>query len=153
MNTQLNNILDRYPNIDFNSDQFELVNLLKEVMNTFGYISKEMQKDISIKINLPLSVIFSVIKRSPHLKEVPTTHKITICTGERCMKKHSYKLLDLCNKKLNFTNNISYDGKWELTTQNCLKNCISSPNIIIDGILYKNVSVETLTKLIDDLSS
>lgn len=146
----ISQILMNYVNIDFNEYQEELVRLLKEVQQSLGFISAEAQEIIATKTNVHKGVISAIIKRYPTLKQENTIHQITICTGERCMRKHSYKLLDQCKKKLQLDkDNISKDRKWKLITQNCLKKCTTSPNILIDGVHYKNVSIEQLNELLD----
>ena len=48
-------------------------------------------------------------------------------------------------------NGISADGIYELRTQNCLKQCRTSPNLLIDGKLYSGDQIRNIKKLLNEL--
>ena len=83
--------------------------------------------------------------------EIPEL-EIIACTGERCGKKNGIAVLEQLRRELKpDKNGISADGRYELRTQNCLKQCRTSPNLLIDGKLYSGERLKNIKKLLNEL--
>ena len=92
------------------------------------------------------------MKRIPDLKEANYSHELVLCTGERCQNKNSMVLLETVKKELKIAKDgLSADKKVHLTTQNCMKQCRTSPNMKIDGKLYTGLTKEKVLELIRTL--
>ena len=69
--------------------------------------------------------------------------------GERCGNKDSMTLLRLLKEELGISKEgISRDGKVRLITRNCLKQCRTSPNMLVDGELHSQMNQEKLRELV-----
>ena len=68
---------------------------------------------------------------------------------KRCQNKNSMVLLETVKKELKIAKDgLSADKKVHLTTQNCMKQCRTSPNMKIDGKLYTGLTEEKVLGLI-----
>ena len=61
-------------------------------------------------------------------------------------------LLRLLKEELGISKEgISRDGKVRLITRNCLKQCRTSPNMLVDGELHSQMNQEKLRELVKTL--
>jgi NADH:ubiquinone oxidoreductase subunit E len=89
-------ILERYPK---NKDQ--LIGILNEVQEKFGYIPKQAQMVISRALEIPMAEIYGVITFYSRFTLAPKgKYNISICLGTACYVKGSQKLLDRAVERL-----------------------------------------------------
>ncbi|HIX29024.1 MAG TPA: NAD(P)H-dependent oxidoreductase subunit E [Candidatus Blautia stercoravium] len=126
--------------------------MLREIQETEGCIPIDAQEIAAEKLGIKRSVFTCIMKRIPDLKEANYSHELVLCTGERCQNKNSLELLEAVKKELKIAKDgISADKKVKLTTQNCMKQCRTSPNMKIDGKLYTGLTKEKVLELIRGL--
>lgn len=143
----LNYYADNYPNI--NTDQEVIKQLLHETQEIFDYLPSDVLQKISDKLEIKQSTLTTLIKLIPSLKGENFKHKITVCSGPRCGAKGGASILNAVEKELNVRpGKVTKDGTFLLVTQNCLKKCKTSPNMIIDEDVYNNVTVENIPSII-----
>lgn len=143
----LNYYSDNYNNI--NSDQEAIKQLLYETQEIFDYLPADVLQKISDKFEIKLSALSAFIKLIPHLKGENFKHKITVCSGPRCGAKGGTAILNAVEKELNVKpGKVTKDGTFLLVTQNCLKQCKTSPNIKIDEDIYHNVTIQDIPDII-----
>ena len=134
------------------AEQDMVVQMLKELQDEEGFLTEELKKKAAETAGVNLSMINLLIRVYPSLKQASISHVITVCTGERCAKKNGAAILDCVKKELKIgKDKLSADKKWLLKTQNCLKNCRTSPNMLIDGTLYTNLTPERVTEIIREI--
>ena len=94
----------------------------------------------------------TILRLHLSIKEAANLHEIIACTGDRCGKKNGMEILSNLRKELGIAKDgISRDGQFCLRTQNCLKQCKTSPNLMIDGVLYSGEKLKNLKKLLDEV--
>ena len=142
-------ILDYYDGQRDKKDQPVIVEMLKELQEANGYLTEELKERAAQTAGVSLSLINLLIKTYPSLKAAAYTHVITVCSGERCGKKCGGEIAALIRKELQVgRDGISKDGSCLVKTQNCLKQCRTSPNFMADGVLYSNVRPEQVKELL-----
>lgn len=144
----LNPIFSYYQEIT-SGDLEQIVCLLKEVQDIYGYIPSIAKDKLAKLIGVKPSFIDAIIKRYPTLKNQAISNTITVCTGERCIKKNSLALLQKIERLLNVTAGESTtDGKFELKTKMCMKRCSTCVNMTINDTHFASVSVDTIQTIL-----
>lgn len=154
-NEQLEEIFSYYDKMDKPVQQDEVVNLLREIQDVCGFISPEMKQRAADTLGIKEVVLTCLIRRFPSLKEAAYQHTVTVCIGERCGKKQGMDILRAVKRELQIEGRnasgipmLSKNGKVLLKTQNCLKQCRTSPNLMIDGKVYQQVKPEDVSELL-----
>ena len=146
---ELEHIFAYYAGQRDKKDQDVIVQMLREVQDVNGFLTNDLKERAAQTAEVPLSLINLLIRTYPSLKEASYTHVITVCSGECCAKKNGRLIADLIRKELNIgKNNLSADGTCLLKTQNCLKQCRTSANFIVDDALYSNVKPENVPNIL-----
>ncbi len=79
-------------------------------------------------------------------------HRVTVCTGPRCAAKGGADVYKALRDTLRpGPDGVSENGRVLLCTQNCLKQCRTSPNVLVDGVLHPNMTGESAQKLAQKL--
>lgn len=120
------------------SDQAALVNLLKELQQTYGAVPKWAVAEIAESYKIKESFVLAVVKRIPSLR-LQDTHLLQLCAGPNC-GKHTALAAEaekLCKLK---GVTLKYMG--------CQRMCGKGPNIKFDGKLYHKATVELLRELL-----
>ena len=149
---KINEIIEYYRNQRDFKNQENIVLMLKEIQEEFGCIPMYVQDIIAERFDIKTSVIGLIIKLYPSLRQGIYEHEIVMCSGQRCAQKGGADIIRLVNKTLGVSKEgVSENGKIFVRTINCLKNCRTSPNIIVDGVLYSKLSQDDLKRLLESL--
>lgn len=153
---QLEDIFLYYAQMDKPVPQEETVNLLREIQEVCGFISPEMRRRAADTLGIKEAVLTCLIRRFPSLKGADYCHTVTVCTGERCGRKQGMEVFQAVKRELQIESGnisgsemLSRDGKVLLKTQNCLKQCRTSANLMIDGKVYRHVKPEDVPELLE----
>ena len=146
---KMQEILKKYTKGDKNN----MIQILNEVQEEFGYISEQAMLDISKHIDVSLSEIYSVVTFYSRftLKQAGKYH-ITICLGTACFVKGSEKILDRAKERLNIeVGDTTPDGKFSLDEVRCIGACGLAPVFTVNGEVYGKATVKMLDEVIDNL--
>ena len=108
------------------ADQTALVNLLKELQQTYGAVPKWAVGEIAEEYRIKESFILAVVKRIPSLR-LQDTHLLQLCSGQNCGK---HTALAVETEKLCKLKGV------EFKYMGCQRMCGKGPNIKFDGKLY-----------------
>lgn len=131
-------MLDYYRRQGAPGDQTALVNLLKELQQTYGAVPKWAVTEIAESYKIKESFLLAIVKRIPSLR-LQDTHLLQLCAGPNC-GKHTALAAEaekLCKLK-----------GVELKYMGCQRMCGKGPNIRFDGKLYHKATVELLQELL-----
>jgi len=131
-------MLDYYRRQGAPSDQTALVNLLKELQQTYGAVPKWAVAEVAEAYKIKESFILAVVKRIPSLR-LQDTHLLQLCAGPNCGK---HTALAAEAEKLCKLRGV------ELKYMGCQRMCGKGPNIRFDGKLYHKATVELLKELL-----
>ena len=135
------------------SEQEMVVSLLRELQDVRGCLTPELKQRVVEVTGVTAGYLQCLIRMYPSLKETQCSHEIIACTGERCGRKDGMKILEQLRKELKpDKRGISADGVFELRTRSCLKQCRTSPNLLIDGKLYSGDRLKDIPKLLKEIS-
>ena len=131
-------MLDYYRRQGAPGDQTALVNLMKELQQTYGAVPKWAVGEIAEEYKVKESFILAVVKRIPSLR-LQDTHQLQLCAGPNCGKHvalaaEAEKLCKLKGVELKYMGGQRMCGK--------------GPNIKFDGKLYHKATLELLQELL-----
>lgn len=127
-----------------------LIQILHAAQGIYGYLPPEVQEFIAEKLDLPLPEVsgvisfysfFSVKKRGKHI--------IRVCLGTACYVRGGKKVVDHLLNKLNIQiGDTTEDGKFTLEIARCIGACGLAPAIMIDDVVYKQMTPSKVDKLL-----
>ena len=149
---KIEEIIEYYAGERNPKEQENLVAMLREIQEVEGYIPKEAQEKAAEKIGIKTTVLSCITQRYPSLKGENYGHEIVLCSGARCGCKGGPEIIDAVKKELKIgKDGISANRKVHVVIRNCLKQCKTSPNMMIDGKLYSGLTVEKALEIVRKL--
>lgn len=145
-------IVIEYYRSNRDKSQEALVACLKEIQQIYGCVPIAAQRLVCEIFEAKPTLVSAIIKRYPSLKEASVQHELTICMGTNCMRQGSQKGLRLAEQQLRAKANGNPVKGIQLRTCQCLRQCKTSPNLLIDGTLHTSVEPEQLKQFIKDLN-
>ena len=148
---QLQEIFNYYEQQPDRSSQEMVVALLRELQEVQGYISPRLKEQVLEITGVKETFLQCLFRLYPSIHEFQNIHEIVVCSGERCGKKGG-EILSYLREELKVDEHgVSADRRFKLRTRNCLKQCRTSPNLMIDGKLYLSVKIENIKKILNNL--
>lgn len=128
-----------------------LIAILNEVQEKYGYIPQKAQLEISEKLKIPMAEIYGVITfYSRFTTEPKGKYNISICLGTACFVKGSGNLLDRAKERLKINSGeVTTDGKFSIDEVRCVGACGLAPVFMINNEVYGNATVKMLDEAID----
>jgi len=125
-------------------EKAELIPILHEINRELGYISDKAIKELSKRMNLPSSHIYSVATFYRMLSTEPRgRHVIQFCESAPCHVAGGRLVWQKLQRELGLEKGeTSQDDKWTLLTTSCLGLCGVGPVMVIDNDIYGNVTPE-----------
>lgn len=131
-----------------------LLEVLHNAQNIFGYLPSEVTSYISSKIDVNIEEINDLINfYSYFTTELKGKYKINVCLGALCVKRGSEKIL------LEFENQLGIkrgqttsDLKFSLDASRCAGSCGRGPIVVINEKSYSYVTEKDVTKILKDIT-
>jgi len=146
-NEELMKILEKYK-----GDKSNLINVLHEVQDLYGYLPLDVQKTISEEMNIPMAEIYGVVTfYSRFTTEPKGKYNISVCLGTACYVKGSEKILNRFKEKLGINvGECTEDGKFFLEATRCIGACGLAPVLTVNEDVYGKTTVDMVDKIIED---
>jgi len=146
MTDSIHSILDKFEP----GDKSSLIPILQDVQKENGYITAEAVDHISAHLLISRSHIFGVASFYSQFKfNPPGRHSIKICLGTACHVQGGDFLLNALRSEIGISpNETTEDGRFDLERVACLGCCALAPVVMIDDIIYSNMSVVKLKELL-----
>ncbi len=147
-NEELNKILNTYTQ---NKDN--LIQILNEVQEYYGYIPKHAQIAISEYLSIPMAEVYGVITFYSRFTLKPKgKYHIAVCLGTACYVKGSGKIMDRLQEKLGIKpGETTKDGKFSIEATRCVGACGLAPVFTVNGEVYGKATVQKLDQVLDSL--
>lgn len=142
---EMNSILEKY-----SKDKSNLIQILNEVQENYGYIPKYSQISISEYLDIPLAEIYGVITFYARFTLKPKgKYNIAVCLGTACFVKGSEKVLDKAKEILKIdVGKTTEDGKFSLEATRCIGACGLAPVFTVNEEVYGKATPELMEKVI-----
>lgn len=122
----------------YDRDKCNLIQILNEVQEKYGYISEDSQKAISKYLHITMSEIYGVITFYSRFSLKPKgKYNIAICLGTACYVKGAEKILEKVKEILKIDiGQTTADGKFSIEAPRCLGACGLAPVFTINGEVH-----------------
>lgn len=134
---QLRQILSRY-----NGERHELIPLLQEVEEEFGYLPSEAMLEIADFLHIPKSAIYGVATFYNQFRfNPPGRHPIKLCMGTACYIKRGKLILEALERELEIkVGDTTPDGEFSIDRVACIGCCAMAPVMVIGEEIYPKMT-------------
>lgn len=128
-----------------------VMRVLQSAQEIYGYLPIEVQKAISLKMDVPLAEIYGV---STFYSQFALNPKgdvaISVCLGTACYVKGAQDLLDKISDIIGIgAGETSSDGKYSLEATRCVGACGLAPVVTINNDVYGRLLPKDMQKIVE----
>ena len=136
----------------YEQEKSNLIQILNEVQEKYGYIPKFAQLEVSKYLNLPMAEIYGVITfYSRFTLEPRGKYNVSVCLGTACFVKGAEKLISRVKEKLGINEGeTTEDGKFSIEATRCIGACGLAPVFMVNDDVYGKATVETVDKVLEE---
>lgn len=130
-----------------------LIQMLNEVQEHYGYISEKAQRELSEFLNVPMAEIYGVITFYSRFTLKPKgKYNISVCLGTACYVKGSQRIMDRLKERLKIEpGETTKDGLFSIEETRCVGACGLAPVFTVNGEVYGKATVKKLDEVLDNL--
>ena len=130
-----------------------LIQILNEVQEYYGYISEKSMAAISEYLSIPRAEIYGVVTFYSRFTLKPKgKYHIAICLGPACFVKGSEQILDRAKERLKIdVGETTKDGMFSLEATRCIGACGLAPVFTVNGEVYGKATVKMMDEIIDKI--
>jgi len=145
----LNDICD-----SFNNDPHELINVLHQAQEKFGYLPAEIQEIVARGLKVSVAKVYGVVTFYSFFTMIPKGEfPISICMGTACYVRGAENVLDEFKKELKIeVGETSPDGKFSLNCLRCVGACGLAPVVMVGEKTFGRVSSEGVKEILEEYS-
>jgi len=134
---ELSKVLDTY-----RGNQEELISILQDVQERFGYLPNEAMFDVSKFLGIPESRVYAVASFYAQFRFKPMgKNTVMVCRGTACHVKGAPRILDEFKRELGIDENeTTEDQEYTLETVACLGCCALAPCAMINDEVAANLT-------------
>ncbi len=131
-----------------------LIQILNEVQEKYGYIPPIAQLTISEYLSIPMAEIYGVITFYSRFTLKPKgKYNISVCLGTACFVKGSQVILDRVKSTLHIEEGeTTKDGKFSLDATRCVGACGLAPVFTVNDEVYGKATVKKLDEVLEEYS-
>jgi len=134
------------------ADPAKLIPILQEVQHEYRYLPEEVMTFVATSLGLSPAKVFGVASFYAHFALQPKgKYVVRLCDGTACHVKGSINILNALQKKLGLDekNPTTPDMLFTVETVSCLGACGLAPAMVINDMVYGQVTPEKAVGLID----
>jgi NADH-quinone oxidoreductase subunit E len=134
----------------YGDDPSQLIGALQDIQGTYKYLSYDTLLQMSEKMQIPLSRIYSLATFFKAFSLKPRgEHLVTVCMGTACHVREAPKIVEEISRCLGIqAGETTADLKFTLQTLNCLGACALGPVMVIDGKYYGTMTAKKVGPLL-----
>ena len=131
-------------------DRGNLISLLQDVQDIYGYLPEDALQDVSEFLGMPLSGVYGVATFYNQFRLTPLgKYVIKICRGTACHVKNSANIQVALETELGIkAGETTRDKLFTIETVACIGACSIAPVISINEEYYGRISVKDIPKII-----
>lgn len=147
-NCELKEILEK-----FEKDKSNLIQILNQVQEKYGYISQDAQKEISEYLDISMAEVYGVITFYSRFTLKPKgKYNIAVCLGTACFVKGSEKVLDKVKEVLKIdVGETTEDGLFSIEATRCVGACGLAPVFTVNDEVYGKATPEMVESVINKI--
>ena len=136
---------------DFDSEEKNLIPILQEAQEEYGYLPEEVLKKIASYLDLSLSQIYGVVTFYTQFHQKPRGKNIVrVCMGTACHVRGGEAVLDQIKEELGVdSGETTEDLKFTLETVACIGACGLAPVIMINDDTHGRLTPEKVPEILE----
>ena len=135
----------------FEGSNNELIPLLQNIQDEYGYLSEDSMSDVGKFLRIPLSKVWATATFYTQFRFKPIGDKhVMLCRGTACHVKGAPRILDELELKLGIEEGeTSKDGEFSLESVACIGACGLAPCITINEKVKGRLTPKMVGKLFE----
>ena len=136
---------------EWKSKPGNLIMVLHQVQQTYGYSPRNIAIEISERLSVPLAKIYGVVTFYNFFKlEKAGKYKIQVCLGTACYIRGGDDLLKALEKELGIgLNSTTPDGLFSIEAVRCLGCCGLAPVSVVNGNVHGRLTAKDVPAIIE----
>ena len=128
-----------------------LIMVLHQVQQTYGYIPREVAIEVSELLNVPLAKIYGVVTFYNFFKlQKAGKYIIQVCLGTACYLRGGDDLMKELERELGIgVNGTTPDGLFSIEAVRCLGCCGLAPVIVVNGEVHGKLETKSIAGIIE----
>jgi NADH-quinone oxidoreductase subunit E len=149
MDSALTDILAKYRS----GRREELIPLLQDIEESFGYISEEAVIAVSKLLGLSTTKIYALATFYDQFRFVPAGKiHLKICNGTSCFLNGSQFVMSKIREELGIgPGETTRDGLFSYEIVTCMGGCNNGPVVLVNGVYHTNLKPEKVSEMISRL--
>ncbi|UCG36527.1 MAG: NADH-quinone oxidoreductase subunit NuoE [Candidatus Bathyarchaeota archaeon] len=134
---KVNKIIEGY-----SREKSPLIAVLQEIESSYGYLPAWALRQVSEKLELPLTQVYGVASFYDAFHLTPRgKHLIRVCLGTACYLRGSTRILEALERELGIKDGeTTPDLEFSIQSVRCLGACALSPVMIIDEFYFDKMT-------------
>ena len=130
----------------------ELIALLQEVQDRYGYLAGESLVEVAGALGLPVSDVYGVATFYSFLSTRPKGRNvIRICKSVPCFLKGSATIIDSIEKELGIKpGETTADGRFSFELTNCIGACDQAPAMMINDDVHGDLTPGKIRQILTE---
>ena len=135
--------------LQYRGESGELIPILQEAQERFGYLPEEVMQRIAKFLRLPESTVFGVSTFYAQFKLTPTGKRlIKVCRGTACHVRGGAHILREVKKLLGIKpGETTDDFEYTLETVACIGACALAPTMVVDKETHGQMTTRKVTEI------
>ena len=128
-----------------------LIMVLHQVQQTYGYIPREVAIEVSELLNVPLAKIYGVVTFYNFFKlQKAGKYIIQVCLGTACYLRGGDDLMKTLERELGIgVNGTTPDGLFSIEAVRCLGCCGLAPVIVVNGEVHGKLETKDIPGIVE----
>jgi len=134
----------------YECESWDLIPIMQDIQDAYSYLPKDELQEVSRRLKVPLTRIFSVATFFKMFSLVPKgRHQIKVCLGTTCHLRGGGRLVESLSNRLGVEPGYTTkDMQFSLETVGCLGSCAQAPVMMIDDKYFGRSSVDKAPKIL-----
>ena len=134
-------------------ERVELIRILQEVEEKFGYLPREAMLEVANFTQIPASAVYGVATFYNRFRFTPLgRHPVKACLGTACHMQGGALVLEALERELEIkVSEITHDGEFSLDRVACIGCCVLAPVVVTGEDIHPRMTPfkveEVLAKL------
>ena len=130
--------------------QEELLVLLKEAQNKFGYLPEELMTELAESLGMSISEVYGVATFYSFLSTKPQGRNvIRVCRSMPCFVKNSQSIIESVAEEIGIKpGETTPDGKFSFELTNCIGACDEPPAMMVNNEVHVNLTPGKISQIL-----
>ena len=137
----------------FRGEPSELIPILQEIQERFGYILRDAMRETARFLNMPEAGVYGVATFYAQFNLTPQgKHRIKVCLGTACHVRGGTAIVEALSRKLGIRpGETTPDLEFSVERVACFGSCALAPVVVMDGKVHGRMTPQKTVKLLESL--